>query len=65
MNFLASPEVVTAMAFSGELSFNPMVDSLINADGKLFKFSPPVGSMLPAAGFTPGVYFLQRNENRI
>lgn len=55
MNFLASPEIVTAMAFSGELSFNPMQDSLIGADGKPFKFEPPSGSMLPADGFTPGM----------
>lgn len=56
MNFLASPEIVTAMAFSGELSFNPMQDSLISADGKPFKFEPPSGSMLPAEGFTSGPY---------
>lgn len=54
MNFLASPEIVTAMAFSGELSFNPMTDTLIGADGKPFKFEPPSGSMLPSEGFTPG-----------
>jgi len=54
MNFLASPEIVTAIAFSGELSFNPMTDSLIGADGKPFKFAPPSGSMLPNDGFTPG-----------
>lgn len=57
MNFLASPEIVTAMAFSGELSFNPMRDSLIGADGKPFKFEPPSGSMLPADGFTPGTVY--------
>jgi len=54
MNFLASPEVVTAMAFSGKLSFNPSKDSLIGADGKPFKFDAPYGSMLPSEGFTPG-----------
>lgn len=56
MNFLASPEIVTAMAFAGDLSFNPMTDSLTGKDGKPFKFDAPSGTKLPAAGFTPGSY---------
>ncbi len=55
MNFLASPEIVTAMAFSGNLSFNPMKDSLIGADGEPFQFEPPTGSNLPENGFEPGM----------
>ena len=54
MNFLASPTVVTAMAFSGKLSFNPMTDSIPLPSGKSFTFSPPSGQDLPTAGFTPG-----------
>ena len=54
MNFLASPTVVTAMAFSGKLSFNPMTDSIPLANGESFKFTPPTGQDLPADGFTPG-----------
>ena len=54
MNFLASPTVVTAMAFSGKLSFNPMTDSLPLPSGESFRFSPPRGQGLPEAGFTPG-----------
>ncbi|OBZ78764.1 Homocitrate dehydratase, mitochondrial, partial [Grifola frondosa] len=54
MNFLASPTVVTAMAFSGRLSFNPMSDSIPLPSGEQFKFSPPTGRDLPVAGFTPG-----------
>ena len=54
MNFLASPTIATAMAFSGKLSFNPMTDSIPLANGKFFKFSPPVGQDLPPAGFTAG-----------
>ncbi|CCM02792.1 uncharacterized protein FIBRA_04903 [Fibroporia radiculosa] len=54
MNFLASPTIVTAMAFSGKLSFNPMTDAIMTPSGKPFKFSPPVGQDLPSAGFTPG-----------
>ncbi|KAJ3079618.1 aconitate hydratase, partial [Quaeritorhiza haematococci] len=41
MNFLASPDVVTAMAFAGKMSFNPVTDTLLNAEGKPFKFQPP------------------------
>ncbi|EPT04170.1 hypothetical protein FOMPIDRAFT_154300 [Fomitopsis schrenkii] len=53
MNFLASPTVVTAMSFSGKLSFNPMTDTIPTPSGP-FKFTPPKGQDLPAAGFTPG-----------
>ncbi|KAF5355703.1 hypothetical protein D9756_003945 [Leucocoprinus leucothites] len=54
MNFLASPTIVTAMAFSGKLSFNPMTDPIPLPNGKTFRFSPPVGQDLPSAGFTAG-----------
>lgn len=54
MNFLASPTIVTAMAFSGQLSFNPMTDSLDLPSGERFKFAPPSGQDLPPAGFTGG-----------
>lgn len=54
MNFLASPQIVTALAFSGKLSFNPITDSLPLENGKTFKFSPPSGQDLPSAGFIPG-----------
>ncbi|KAJ6604391.1 aconitate hydratase [Mycena vulgaris] len=54
MNFLASPTIVTAMAFSGKLSFNPMTDSLTLPSGENFRFSPPSGQDLPSAGFTLG-----------
>jgi homoaconitase len=54
MNFLASPTIVTALAFSGRLSFNPVTDSLTLASGKSFKFSSPSGQDLPNAGFALG-----------
>jgi aconitate hydratase len=41
MNFIGSPEIVTALAVAGRLSFNPLTDTLAGADGKPFKFSPP------------------------
>lgn len=53
-NMLASPEIVTAMAFAGRLDFNPLTDSLTAPDGKPFKFEPPKGDELPMMGFTPG-----------
>ncbi|CAG8879151.1 unnamed protein product [Penicillium nalgiovense] len=48
MNFLASPELVTALAYSGSTTFNPMTDSLTAPDGSTFKFQPPVASISPA-----------------
>jgi homoaconitase len=54
MNFLASPTIVTAMAFSGKLSFNPVTDSLKLPSGESFKFSPPSGQDLPSSGFALG-----------
>ena len=54
MNFLASPEVVTAMTYAGSTTFNPMTDSLTAPDGTPFRFSPPEGIDLPMAGFAQG-----------
>jgi homoaconitase len=54
MNLLASPEIVTAMAFAGRMDFNPMVDSIMAPDGKPFHFQPPQGEQLPSNGFVPG-----------
>ncbi|KAI6133232.1 hypothetical protein EDD16DRAFT_1734858 [Pisolithus croceorrhizus] len=54
MNFLASPTVVTAMAFSGKLSFDPTTDSITLPSGEPFKFSSPKGQDLPLNGFTLG-----------
>ncbi len=49
--FVASPELVAAIAISGRLDFNPITDTLINKNGEEVKLEPPVGSELPAAGF--------------
>ncbi|KAL1996939.1 hypothetical protein VTN49DRAFT_7804 [Thermomyces lanuginosus] len=54
MNFLASPEVVTAMSYAGSTTFNPMTDSIPTPDGGSFRFSPPKGTDLPEAGFAAG-----------
>ena len=51
LSFLASPEIVTAYAISGDLNFDPVNQTLKGADGKQFKFEPPQGEELPAKGF--------------
>src|SRR5271156_365017 len=53
MNFLASPEIVTAMAYSGSTSFNPMTDTIETPSGP-FRFQPPKGERLPGSGFSVG-----------
>src|SRR5713101_6883168 len=54
LSFLASPEIVTAYAISGDLTFDPINQKLNGADGKEFKFQPPQGEELPAKGFAKG-----------
>lgn len=59
MNFLASPEIVTAMSYAGSTTFNPLTDSLPTSSGAPFRFAPPRGSDLPSAGFAQGDASLQ------
>ncbi|MCG3778040.1 MAG: Aconitate hydratase A [Nitrospira sp.] len=54
LSFLASPEVVTAYALSGDLGFDPVNGTLKDANGKVFKLEPPQGEELPAKGFATG-----------
>ena len=49
--FVASPEMVAAIAISGDLGFNPMTDTLVNENGEFIKFDPPTGWELPPNGF--------------
>jgi len=49
--FVASPELVTALAIAGDLTFNPLTDSLINENGESVMLDPPTGFELPALGF--------------
>ena len=49
--FVASPEIVAAMAIAGELGFNPMTDTLTNENGEQVKLDPPTGWELPPKGF--------------
>lgn len=55
MNFIASPEIVTALALAGRLSFNPVTDSLVGSDGRPFRLEPPEPAPeVPANGFARG-----------
>ncbi|MGF7231742.1 aconitate hydratase [Arachidicoccus sp.] len=49
--FVASPELVTAIAIAGDLTFNPLTDYLINENGEKVKLDPPTGDELPKNGF--------------
>ena len=49
--FVASPEMVAAVAISGRLDFNPITDVLINQNGEEVKLDPPTGMELPPLGF--------------
>ncbi|TJZ53667.1 aconitate hydratase [Sphingobacterium olei] len=49
--FVTSPEIVAAIAISGDLGFNPVTDTLTNKDGVQVKLDPPTGDELPAKGF--------------
>lgn len=52
MNFIASPEIVIALALGGSLSFNPLTDELIGEDGQKFTLRPPkIAPEVPAFGF--------------
>jgi len=49
--FVASPEMVAALAISGRLDFDPTTDSLINENGEAVMLDEPQGLELPTAGF--------------
>ena len=49
--FVGSPELVTALAIAGDLTFNPLEDTLVNVAAEEIKLDPPVGVDLPQNGF--------------
>lgn len=51
MAFVASPELVTALAIAGDLTFNPLTDTLTNEKGEQVKLDEPTGMELPPRGF--------------
>ncbi len=55
MNFIGSPEIVTALALAGTLSFNPVTDTMTGADGRPFRLAPPrAAPEVPARNFDRG-----------
>ncbi|HYM68964.1 MAG TPA: aconitate hydratase [bacterium] len=67
MNFIGSPELVTAIALAGRLSFNPLTDPLIGADGRPFMLEPPkVAPEVPPRRFARGraVYVAPPEDGR-
>lgn len=52
--FVASPELTTALAIAGDLTFNPMTDTLTNDKGEQVKLDAPTGDELPPRGFDVG-----------
>jgi aconitate hydratase len=49
--FVGSPELVTALAIAGDLTFNPLKDKLVNENGEKVSLDPPHGFELPIKGF--------------
>ncbi|MET3127097.1 aconitate hydratase [Arcicella rosea] len=49
--FVGSPELVTALAIAGDLTFNPLTDYLTNEAGEQVKLDAPTGDELPTKGF--------------
>ncbi len=50
-SFVASPELVTALAIAGDLTFNPMTDTLVNEAGEEVRLEEPLGIEMPPAGY--------------
>jgi len=58
--FVTSPDMVTAFAIAGDLTFNPETDTLVAADGREISLTPPTGDQLPSRGFEDGAHTFQR-----
>ena len=56
LNFIGSPELVTALALGGSISFNPLADELVSPDGTRFVLEPPP----PAPDVPPGGFSVPR-----
>lgn len=52
--FVASPEIVTAFALAGSLTFNPLTDTIKNEKGEDVKLNTPTGNELPEHGYLKG-----------
>ncbi len=58
--FVASPEIVTALAIAGNLTFNPLTDTLTNSNGEKVKLAEPNGFDLPPKGFNQDDHGFQK-----
>jgi aconitate hydratase len=66
--FVASPEITTAFAIAGDLTFNPLTDTLINQDGQAVRLDEPKGVELPPKGFDakdPGYLAPAKDGSRV
>jgi aconitate hydratase len=66
--FIASPEIVTALAIAGDLTFNPVTDYLTNRNGEKIKLAEPSGFDLPPNGFADvenGFQKLSHDKNTV
>jgi aconitate hydratase len=66
--FVASPEIVTAFAIAGDLTFNPLADKLMNENGEWVRLDEPTGMELPPKGFSvddPGYQAPAKDGNKI
>jgi len=66
--FVGSPELVTALAMAGTLSFNPLTDKLKNANGEEVMLKEPTGYELPPRGFAvedPGYQEPAKDGSRV
>ncbi len=66
--FVASPEITTAFAIAGDLTFNPITDSLTNDDGQAVKLDEPTGFEFPPRGFEvkdPGYLAPAKDGSRV
>jgi aconitate hydratase len=55
LSFVTSPDTVIALALAGRLDFDPTTDTITNDEGIEVRLDPPVGEVLPANGYDPGV----------
>ena len=55
LSFVTSPDTVIALALAGRLDFDPTADTITNAAGEQVKLQAPIGEVLPAQGYDPGV----------
>jgi len=55
LSFVTSPDTVIAIALAGRLDFDPTTDALVNDAGVEVRLAAPVGEVLPAKGYDPGV----------